>query len=236
MSRPCFCDGTNDSCRFCGGTGILPDDLDSLSGHSHYEFASKDEGNTGGRLPEEHSGFLPAELVLGRRRHSAGRKNRKSRSIAVEQSRLTTSPSPSPLATKKPTTLPKLSPLQNGEDFLTSIGECPNCGLKYRKDVLKSHISKCQKKNPTRLSLSSQHKRNTHEIPETQEATAPIPMTSFRTGLKCEPCPFCKAMVRSDRLSKHIVKVHDRRRKRRKSNSQEPYTVSGGLPSLGKRR
>jgi len=34
MSRSCVCDGNNENCRYCGGTGMLPDRLGAALGET----------------------------------------------------------------------------------------------------------------------------------------------------------------------------------------------------------
>lgn len=213
MSRPCFCDGTNDSCRFCGGTGILPDDLDSLSGHTHYEFASKTEGNAGEHPPKEHSGFLPAELVMGPKAYgrSGRRKNRKSYLIGVQQPRLKSSPSASLPFERILSTDTESLPSMSQKDFLSSIGQCPNCGSKYRKDVLERHIPRCSVAKVDSSAISKSHAATPLvRADQHSQETNPHP-TLLRTSSperRYEVCPVCNVIVRFERFERHMLKVH----------------------------
>ena len=125
MGRPCVCDGSNESCRFCNGNGVLPDSLDSISGHPLYEFSAHNDNQTEAPSPNHHSGFLPAEFVLGPS-HKGRNKSHKSK---VHKSSLK---SPQHSGSVQPEPLPS----DGTADFLSTFGQCPSCGFRF----LKGHL------------------------------------------------------------------------------------------------
>ena len=162
MSRSCVCGGSNENCRFCGGSGMLPDRL-------------------GAALDETLHRMEEVQIHAG-----SGKVRPKLVSHRSKGKRVT------PRVPDQPRT--KRTPIRQ----LANCVICPQgCGAQL---------------NPRRI---ERHLRKVHAIrtpsPHQMKNLAPTRPTPMKLERKYESCSVCRVRVRTDRMTRHMRKVHNAR-------------------------
>jgi hypothetical protein len=224
MSRSCLCGGNNENCRYCNGSGILPNRLDSVVGRPANKFGTGEIGidaHVGG----EQSQVNHPALVLCPK---GCKLFIKPEALAGHIARV-----------HKPKWKPP-------KVCFSAYTNCPNCNTKLRKDALQKHIKRW---HANRLSTAGtsvvngqtsstfesegQRLKDTPQLSRiaVQKPTSSIPpakkhqiivglpgqspvvreqiaQSLSNAKLSCVPCPHCAAPVRSDRIQRHMLNVH----------------------------
>jgi hypothetical protein len=230
MGRSCVCGGSNENCRFCNGSGVVPDRLDSVVGRPVNKFEPGGVGNTKSHIERRESQVGRPSLVLCPK---GCKLLIKSDALAGHLARVHKAKPGSPKASS------------------SAYTHCSFCNTKLRKDELQKHQVKwhADKLNlPVTAAIQSQTNqkpytpnhapnlaakapqnaqtltgasnlrdsikaatKNQIVIPlpsHNQVAKKQISQTPANARLSCVPCPRCAAPVRADRIQRHMLKVH----------------------------
>jgi hypothetical protein len=226
MSRSCVCGGSNESCRFCGGLGTIPDTL-ATALVDRLQRLESEQRPVG-------SPKIRRKLVSHRLRPKP--MTSRARAATVRRERIPARPAkhlvPCPHgcgASLNPLNLSRhlnkvhatvSAALQQTANLTPShptltkaaskYGPCPACKATVRVDRIERHMAKVHKNLVLRP-----HIAHAHSIaPITyQQAVKPAqkPPTPKQAGHEYKFCPICKARVRDTRIRKHMTKVHMRR-------------------------
>lgn len=318
MSRSCVCGGSNENCRFCSGSGTIPDGLASALvthiGRPDSEYmvpggSQQGKKRTTVRAPRnlipcpKGCGAMVSSLRLERhvkKIHgvvpATPTQDEGPHQIHSVQNDIEKPVAAMPTVTRTLENVPTgiagfvkklrdakasvegltrslISTVHNGPNPMQShagskkssqtFEVCAVCKAKVRATRIGMHMAKVHKQRPALPSASAKVKvsskypasrisvihpdpsyvpkasSDTSSAVSSVRVNAPATTTGRKVESLLETCPVCKASVRPDRMSRHFLKAHSGRKKRKgkKSHgSHEPYFVSGGLPSLGKRR
>ncbi len=231
MSRSCVCGGSNENCRFCNGSGILPDHLDSFVGRPVNKVEPGAMGKTNGHVGSEDSQIAQPPLILCPKDCKL---LIKPETLAAHIARVHK---------------PKWKPPKISSSAYT---HCPFCNTKLRKDELRKHQVKWHAdklnlagtavvQSPTSPTpylenhvptAGAKLPRNSAVVSAVQNPKSSIEGSTkhqiivnlpghiqrvkqqqaaqafANAKLRCVPCPSCAAPVRADRIQRHMLKVH----------------------------
>jgi hypothetical protein len=237
MSRSCVCGGSNENCRYCGGTGMLPDRLGAALDETLHRVADAQLNTGSGKVRQK----LVSHRLKGKPVTPRAPDQRRIKRISVRPpANLVPCPQGcgamvsarklarhlrkihhlAPDASPNVHNLATTAPVQNSS--VVRYEACGICNSKVRADRIQRHMLKV-------------HKTANPVVPNSTVKVAD-------PSLAVATCPKCKAKLRADRLESHIRWAHRGRKKRKRrkkgkaNDPRPPRIVSGGLPGLGKRR
>lgn len=203
MSRSCVCAGSNENCRFCGGTGTLPDLLGDALADSLQRLVLE----PGARGTSKVRGRLVSHRVRARRSSSQINLIRcpegcgaflNPRKVARHLSKVHGRPS---------------TPPQKQEDPIPVIG------------VPSKRLDSPAAVNRPKSASAPKVRANVRPVTENIETAARQLAKLRRARSSFEVCPVCKARLKATRLEKHLRKVH------RKRVSRSPIVHSAKDPT-----
>lgn len=235
MSRSCVCGGANENCRFCNGSGVLPDLLGSALVNSVQRVASERLGVGTSRV---RAGLVSHR---GRRRGTSSPINLircpegcgaflNPRKVARHLSKMHGHPSAVP---QKPegSELPKESPKGVKPQFerqihapsplpqslgvpTTNLGAPAAGQSEMTREQLLARIAQleaAQSANRSKRPVASKVHSNAASIrPNIDTAVRHFPNWR-KVHSAFEVCPFCKVKLKASRFEKHLRKVHGKR-------------------------
>jgi hypothetical protein len=209
MSRSCVCGGSNENCRFCGGSGSISNGLASAlvshvgrpkSENVPYTGSGKADWGTTARL-------IPCPQGCGARVRPGkmGRHLRKAHGI------LSMSPQPPIISSGI-----KSNPKQTESTYRS----CPICGAEIRADFVGRHLAEVHPNRdylPEVPLVRAEHQTDSKQygspspVPHSIATSTRSTTGSLKSGRKYEICPECRANVRSTRIKYHMAKAHNGR-------------------------
>jgi hypothetical protein len=209
MSRSCVCGGSNENCRFCGGSGSISDGLASaLVSHvgrpasenvPYVESGKAGRGTTARLIP------CPQGCGARVRPGRMGRHLRKAHGI------FSMSPQPPIISNEI-----KSNPRQTESTYRS----CPICGAEISADFIGRHLAGVHSNRdylPEVPLIRAEHKTGSNHAGSPSTVPHPIATStksttgSLKSDRKYEICPECRANVRSTQMSYHRAKAHNRR-------------------------
>jgi hypothetical protein len=208
MVHSCVCGGSNENCRFCNGSGILPDRLGAALGVTIQRVALKntptDDIKASSKRRSPAVSINPSPVVrwikcpkgCGRwvNPSEINRHFKKAHAISSGGSEQTVSQSPTIPNTLKPERIYKV---------------CPICKATVKVDRFERHMFKAHKRS-LGCATSPQIQAAgpiANRQPPVVLPSRPVSMTARKHG---PPCPFCGTKLSLDRIRKHINKAHSR--------------------------
>ena len=203
MSRSCVCGGTNENCRYCGGTGMIPDRLGAAldatlqrlqlenSPTEDIKFSPKRKSSQISIKPRPTIEWVQCPKGCGRWVNPRKLKRHLNRVH-------TTNPASSQMANASLTS-PKPSKAERKYET------CPVCWAKVRVERINGHVARVHTNRPVATATSQPHRI-------TAEATKSVRMSpvSRKVESEYETCPLCKVRVRASRINRHMRKAHKR--------------------------
>lgn len=181
--RLCVCDGSNDNCRYCYGTGRIS----TRSIASQTVTIGHPKPTPVIRVAKQPLVYLPP---IGNNNSIA--------SVSVKRS--------------KPVRHPKIhtnSPI-TAETVVGALMKCPKCVLHVAKDRLAEHLGTWHEKNSNRLLKRPKPNGGITISPKSAVKTKPQPaVTTHVNDTALTPCPIiCNARVKKTEIDRHLKNVH----------------------------
>ena len=210
MSHSCVCGGANENCRYCGGSGTIPDRLGSALDETLRRVGIENAPTDDIRLAPKRRSSLSRAKVLTRVKwvrcpKGCGRwvNILDTLKFARHLGKCTgVRVAPPKVAASTPSSVPKPEEI--------NLQSCPFCGAKLKPGRIQRHMSNAHGTS-TSNPLFAEFARKAQRARQRTTGATSVQQNAASLRRERTDCPVCKAAVNVGRLKKHMAKVHKQR-------------------------